>query len=161
MSEVAAGARGLAAQGPQGVPRGCPHAAPWPLRGKVVRSQVGRRRGSAGSITDPATLLPTGGLVHNLPLAACQPYFDLELLVPDVNRTGYIEQPHIPPVVYIVAARARAALAGRDEGVPSARVRTRAGRGELVARLFADHHHDHSPRPSCATRPERGTSGPP
>jgi len=38
------------------------------------------------STTDPATLLPTGGLVHNLPLAACQPYFDNELLVPDVNK---------------------------------------------------------------------------
>lgn len=214
------------------------------------------------STTDPATLLPTGGLVHNLPLESCQPYFDQELLVPDVNkfadlahaarpvgvlsratggdlhqsaryralgeqlgledelraafvadggcwgitallrqkgtfaarevdfladlaahlahglrtallaaaaedghgtpgtvvidpagqveavtpeaqrwmaeltaltdRTGYPEQPTIPPVVYIVAARARAALAGRDEGLPSARVRTRAGQWLVV-----------------------------
>jgi DNA-binding CsgD family transcriptional regulator len=214
------------------------------------------------STTDPATLLPTGGLVHNLPLETCQPYFDHELLVPDVNkfaelagaarpvgvlsqatagdlrqsaryrtfgdllglddelrvafvaddscwgvaallrqqgrftgreadlladlaahvaqglrtallaaaaegghgtpgtvvvdadgqveavtpeaerwmaeltaltdRTGYPDQPRIPPVVYIVAARARAALAGRDEGLPSARVRTRGGQWLVV-----------------------------
>jgi hypothetical protein len=38
------------------------------------------------STTDPATLLPTGGLVHNLPLETCQPYFDHELLLPDVNK---------------------------------------------------------------------------
>src|SRR6266536_5871029 len=38
------------------------------------------------STTDPATLLPTGGLVHNLPLETCQPYFDHELIVADVNR---------------------------------------------------------------------------
>jgi len=48
------------------------------------------------------------------------------------DRTGYIEQPRIPPAVYIVAARARAALAGGDEGLPSARVRTRAGQWLVV-----------------------------
>jgi hypothetical protein len=48
------------------------------------------------------------------------------------DRTGYIEQPRIPPAVYIVAARARAALAGRDEGLPSARVRTRSGQWLVV-----------------------------
>jgi DNA-binding CsgD family transcriptional regulator len=48
------------------------------------------------------------------------------------DRTGYPEQPRIPPVVYIVAARARAALAGRDEGIPRARVRTRDGQWLIV-----------------------------
>ena len=48
------------------------------------------------------------------------------------DRTGYIEQPGIPPAVYIVAARARAALAGGDEALPSARVRTRAGQWLVV-----------------------------
>ncbi len=48
------------------------------------------------------------------------------------DRTGYIEQPRIPPAVYIVAARARAALAGGDEALPSARVRTRAGQWLVV-----------------------------
>jgi DNA-binding CsgD family transcriptional regulator len=214
------------------------------------------------SIADPATLLPTGGIVHNLPLEACGPYFENELLVPDVNkfaelagadrtvgalseatggdlrqsaryraigetlgiddelrvafvadgscwgfaallrrhgrytgrevnfvagvsvhiahglrtallassahgivgapgtvvvdpsgqveavtpeaerwmaeltalteRAGYPDQPSIPPAVYIVAARARAALSGRDDGIPSARVRTRNGQWLIV-----------------------------
>jgi DNA-binding CsgD family transcriptional regulator len=214
------------------------------------------------STTDPATLLPTAGVVHNLPLDACQPYFEHELLVPDVNkfvelagatrtvgvlsqatagelghsaryralgerlglddelraafvadgscwgiaallrrhgtfagreadlvadvaphiahglrtalrttaapdrpsapgtvlvdangrieavtpeaerwmteltalteRTGYPDQPHIPPAVYIAAARARAAAAGRDDEPPSARVRTRSGQWLIV-----------------------------
>ena len=38
------------------------------------------------AITDPATLLPTGGLVHNLPVDICEPYYEHELLVPDVNK---------------------------------------------------------------------------
>jgi DNA-binding CsgD family transcriptional regulator len=42
------------------------------------------------------------------------------------------DQPRTPPVVYIVAARARAALAGRDQGPPSACVRTRAGQWLVV-----------------------------
>lgn len=48
------------------------------------------------------------------------------------ERAGYPGQPSIPPAVYIVAARARAALAGRDDGVPSARVRTRNGQWLIV-----------------------------
>src|SRR5512140_2793880 len=38
------------------------------------------------SIADPATLLPTGGVVHNLPLDSCEPYFEHELLIPDFNK---------------------------------------------------------------------------
>jgi DNA-binding CsgD family transcriptional regulator len=226
-----------------------------------VRAVV-RFDASFWSVADPATLLPTGGVVHNLPLHSCEPYFEHELLVPDVNkfaelagaartvgvlseatggdlrqsaryrvigeplgiddelrvafvadgscwgfaallrrngrytvrdvnfvagvsthiahglrtallatgtrgidrapgtvvvdatgrieavtpeaeqwmaeltalteRAGYPDQPGIPPAVYIVAARARAALAGRDDGVPSARVRTRTGQWLIV-----------------------------
>src|SRR5688500_10301308 len=33
--------------------------------------------------TDPATLLPNGGLIHNLPLDSCQPFYEHEILVPD------------------------------------------------------------------------------
>jgi hypothetical protein len=48
------------------------------------------------------------------------------------ERHGYPDQPSIPPAVHIVAARARAALAGRDDGLPSARLRTRTGRWLIV-----------------------------
>ncbi|MGI5237924.1 response regulator transcription factor [Dactylosporangium sp. CA-139066] len=241
----------------QGLPAG-------QLLGQVfacVRAAVGFDA-SFWAITDPAALLPTGGLVHNLPADICEPYYAHELLVPDVNkfvelvgatrtvgvlsqatsgdlrqsaryrvigeplgiedelrvvfvanglcwgfaallrrhgaysgreasfvagvsahighglrtallataaqghvgapgtvvvdangrieavtpeaeqwmaelialteRTGYPQQPVVPPTVYIVAARARAALAGRDDGVPSARVRTRTGQWLIV-----------------------------
>lgn len=258
-------ATGAASGARQDVVRLChQHLAAVELLGQVLARvrRVVWFDASLWSTTDPATLLPTGGLVHNLPLAACHPYFDHELLVPDVNkfaelarsarpvgvlsqatggdlgqsaryrdlgepygltdelrvafvadgwcwgvaalyrlrgrfaereagfvaglaphlahglrtallaaadeggqdapgtvvvdargrveavtpeagrwmaeltaltdRSGHSEQPAIPPVVYIVAARARAALSGRDEGLPSARVRTRAGQWLVV-----------------------------
>jgi DNA-binding CsgD family transcriptional regulator len=255
----------VASRARQDVVRLCHQGLPAvQLLGQVLASvrRVVPFDASTWSTTDPATLLPTGGLVHNMPLEGCQAYFDNELLVPDVNkfadlarrprpvgvlsqatggdprrsaryrfgealfgpgdelrvafvvdgacwgvaalvrlravfsareadfladiaphvahglrtvvllaadergtgapgtvlvdahgrveaatpeaerwmveltaltnRTGYPEQPRIPPVIYIVAARARAALAGRDEGLPSARVRTRSGQWLVV-----------------------------
>jgi DNA-binding CsgD family transcriptional regulator len=46
--------------------------------------------------TDPTTVLPTGGLAENLPPALCKPFWDNELLEPDVNKFVVLARSEVP-----------------------------------------------------------------
>ncbi|WCO66043.1 LuxR C-terminal-related transcriptional regulator [Iamia majanohamensis] len=53
--------------------------------------------------TDPATLLPSGGVVHGFPREACAPYWDNELLDPDFNKFVDLAR-RVDPVATLVEA---------------------------------------------------------
>ncbi len=46
--------------------------------------------------TDPTTMLPTDGVVQDLPPALCKPFWDNELLEPDVNKFVALARGEVP-----------------------------------------------------------------
>lgn len=72
---------------------------------------------SSWNPVDPATLLPIGGLVHNVPPEACPPYFDHELLVPDVDKFATLARQRRPVGI----------LSRATAGVPQRSARYRLG----------------------------------
>lgn len=53
--------------------------------------------------TDPTTVLPTDGLVENLPADLCKPLWDNELLEPDVNKFVTLARGEVPAATLLGA----------------------------------------------------------
>lgn len=53
--------------------------------------------------TDPTTVLPTEGVVEDLPPALCKPFWDNELLEPDVNKFVALARSEVPAATLVEA----------------------------------------------------------
>jgi DNA-binding CsgD family transcriptional regulator len=53
--------------------------------------------------TDPTTVLPTEGVVEDLPPALCKPFWDNELLEPDVNKFVALARSEVPAATLLEA----------------------------------------------------------